>query len=130
MPQCTLSKWDDSGARTENFSVVFKALDFGNSTEFKKISNIYLTFNNQSSTTTLLTLHYRSNATSDFTTIGTIQSTTSGTEEIKEVKLSPIIKVKTFQLKITGLQYTEGDFSISDVNILYRPLRDYSTDEI
>ena len=42
MPQCTLSKWDDSGARTENFSIVFKALDFGNSTEFKKISNIYL----------------------------------------------------------------------------------------
>ena len=127
MAECTLTKWDDSGARTENFSVVFKALDFGNSASFKKISNINVTCKNTNSNSTLITLFYRSNTTDSFTTIGSFHVASAGTEEIVNVKLTDAIKVKTFQLKLNVLQYTDVAFNISDVTILYRPLREYTT---
>ena len=128
MPECTLTKWDDSGARTENFSVVFKALDFGNAASFKNISNIYVTCSNANSNTTLITLSYRGNTTDSYTTIGGFHTTSAGDEEIVNVKIRDIIKVKTFQLKLDVLQYTDGAFNISDVTILYRTLRDYTTE--
>ena len=126
--ECTLTKWDDSGGRTNNFSAVFKALDFGNPSSHKIISNIYVTFNHDSDVVVSISLLYRTNASDSFTTIGSFVTTTSGTEEIKEIKLPSPLKVKTFQLKLIANQTHDGSFNISDVTILYRPLRDYTTE--
>jgi len=130
MAEITLTKWDDSGCSTENFSFITKAYDFGTSSEFKKISKIYLTVRNALTTDVSYTLSYRTSTHGSFTTLSTYAASYSADDQILDFSPSSPIRCKLFQLKISASQsLTDEEFYVNDLSIVYRSLRDYSTEK-
>ena len=127
MEDCTLTIWDDTPQETLNMSIILKALDFGSPAIEKNISKIYVTVNDTSNISAALALYYRDNTSGSFTHIGTDMDVSGNHESVLIFVPNTIIKARIFQLKLTSvIQLNSDKFSITDISIEYRKLRDRS----
>lgn len=124
----SIVKWDNTPGLINNFIFETRMFGLGSSSYEKKVFSVYITATSSSSTTAIpIIISYRilSGGTS-FTDIG-LTIIYPSAQKTTRIPISPPVTCNHIQFQIRGIPNYPGDISISDISIIYRPLRTYSS---
>ena len=123
----SIAKWDNSGDPLNNFVIETRMYDFGSISYKKKISSFSITSTSTSSRSNgSVKISYRTNSSDSFTSIGDAVIKGGKNETTTIGFLTPIVCNK-IQFQIKGASNSNAIIEITDMSVMYRPLRKYGS---
>ena len=123
----SIVKWDNSSDFLNNFILETRMYDFGSISYDKKISSFSITSTSGSALAASgVNVKYRTDSGSNFTNLGYIVIA-SGLNITSTLSLPIPIVCKQIQFQIKGLSNLESSIDITDMSVIFRPLRKYGS---
>ena len=122
----SIVKWDNS-PKLNHLKIETRMFDMGSISYNKKVSSLFITTTSSSSAIASgVTIGYRINSSDSFTTIGS--TILSGSEQrTTQIPISSPIVCTQIQFKIKGISNIEAPIDITDITVIFRPLRKYGS---
>ena len=123
----SIVKWDNTPQSVSNFLINTRMFDMGSTSYKKKVFGINITSTSASTdASSLVKVGYRTNTEVGFTPIGSIISH-GGRQKVSIIRFLEPVVCYHIQFNMKDLPNIGAPVSLSDLTIMYRPLRNYSS---